>query len=219
MITRVVAVDAHQLLLKAIRADLESHDNIELVATSTSGEQIMPLIVEFKPDVLLLDQQIPQHHRDNATRPFRIMPTIHRLRREYPSLQIVMLSGRADPIMVSHALRAGVKGYVYKRDSDINIGVAIKLVMQDGMFLSAGAAKAYTRSTQSSLTDRQLEVLTAISHHPELSYAELADNLGMAEGTLKKHLTNSLRRLGVPSNRFAAIRICENLGLIAPGVF
>jgi two-component system response regulator DesR len=161
---------------------------------------------------------MPQYHDGQPMQRFRIIPTIDRIRREFAAVRIIVLSAWADPIMVHQALLAGASGYISKSDSDTDIGLAIKLVVQSGVFLSERAASAYAKWSQVKLTERQLEVLTVISHNPTLSYAELADQLGVTEGTLKKHLSTALKRLGVPYNRLAAIRICENLGLIAPSV-
>lgn len=115
--------------------------------------------------------------------------------------------------MVRQVLDSGAKGYVDKSDPEFDIVEAIRCVAQDQMYLSSNVASAYGRLSNVSLTKRQVQVLRSIGHNPKLSYAVLAADLGMSESTFKKHLTLALKRLGVPNNKLAAIKICEQLGL------
>lgn len=210
---RIVAVDDHQLILEALTDNVNSQVDMELIATGRSGEQVLSLLQQHKPDVLLLDQRLPQFDEPEPRQWFRVLPSIKVIRRQFPEVRIVIFSASAEPIMVRQAVEAGVSGYVCKYDDSNALLEGIRSVTHGELFLSEEASRAYVRYAKAPLTRRQIEVLAAIKRNPTANYAALAADLHMAESTFKKHLTSGMRNLGTPGNRLAAVQLGQELGL------
>lgn len=210
---RVVAVDDHDIVLDAISQIVNAQSGMELVATGQTGAEIFPLLEQYHPNVLLLDQRLPQAADSELNRWFRVLPAIQLIRREYPDVHIIIFSASTEPVMVRRAIEAGVSGYMSKSDASFALIEAIKQVMSGNLFLSELALSAHARYAKTPLTKRQIEVLAAIKRSPTASNADLANELDLAESTFKKHLSRAMSKLNVPNNRLAAVQYGEKLGL------
>jgi DNA-binding NarL/FixJ family response regulator len=210
---RVVAIDDHDIVLDAISQIVNAHPEMELVATGQTGAEIIPLLEQHHPDVLLLDQRLPEAVDSELNRWFRVLPAIQSIRRQHPAVRIIIFSASTEPVMVRRAIEAGVRRYMSKSDASVALITAIKQVMNGNLFLSELALSAHARYAETPLTKRQIEVLAAIKRNPTASNADLANELNLAESTFKKHLGSAMSKLDTPSNRLAAVQRGEQLGL------
>ena len=211
---KVVIVDDHHLIRDAVRTAIAAHPTITLVAEGCAGEDVATLVEMHHPDVLVLDQSMPHYHDPAKSKKFHSISGIEEARRLHPNLRIIILSMWMDAMIVQQTMQAGASGYISKSDPQVDIGHVIQLVVDDGIFFSQTAGENYFRSETTQLTPRQVEVVAAINRNPVAPYTDLAAELGLSESTFKKHLTLAMKRLGVPNNKLAAIKLCEKFGLI-----
>src|SRR5438046_843371 len=102
---KVLIVDDHRLMLDAVRASLSSDEDIEVVGQADSGDKVLALVGQTAPDAVLLDVRMPG--MDGLT-------VLERVRAQYPSVAVVMLSGIDDPALVRGALDRGAAAFVLK---------------------------------------------------------------------------------------------------------
>jgi DNA-binding NarL/FixJ family response regulator len=221
--TSVVAVDDHPLIRHAIARQLEDQEDLTLLAEGCSGDDVLALVEQYRPDVLLLDLDMPQSRSGDRERRFQAFPAIGKIRHVWPETAIILLTQHLKPLLIKGAIERGVLGYLLKDDDlSLNVPEAIRAVSKGGMYLSETArhhifgSQAQELEPPVSLRPRQLDVLTAIFSDPNASYAELAAHLDITESTFKSHLTNAFLLLGV-SNVTAAVIRCIELGIIQPG--
>jgi DNA-binding NarL/FixJ family response regulator len=212
----VVAVDDHYLIKEAIEGLARKHDEIELVASGSFGEDVLPLVEKHRPDVLLLDLSMPQHYGSQAR--FPALPAITKLRREYPETRIIVLSALTVPTLVKGALKQGVHGYLLKSDElSLSLPTAIRAVNRGLLYFSETINQMLLNHKEQKnvggITSRQIEVLNTICVYPNASQAEIAALLGIEEPTVKSHLGSIYAALGV-NNATAAILRAQELGLI-----
>jgi DNA-binding NarL/FixJ family response regulator len=192
---------------------------MELVGEGSTGDDVLALVKELAPDVLLLDLSMPQSSADKSSgEQFKALPTIAGLSKKHPDTAIIVLTQHFVPVIIQGAVDLGVKGYLLKSDDlSLNLPSAVATVSKGGVYFSEtigeelfGKAKA---DRVVNLTARQIEILTNIAGSPDDSYATQAVNLGITESTLKNHLTRAFKALGV-TNITAAIIRCMQLGII-----
>jgi len=187
---KVLSVDDHRLMLDAIRAILDREDDISVVAETDSGEKVLALVGQTGPDVVLLDVRMP--HVDGLT-------VLEQLRERYPSVAVMMLSGIDDPDLVRAALERGAAAFVLKHVEPRDLAAAIRQVVGGAIFRPLDLVVSAKRATVegSGLSKRELSILEALESGA--SNGEIAKSLFLAEQTVKFHLTNIYRKLGVSS--------------------
>ena len=211
---RLVAVDDHHLIREGMETCFARQNDMELVAIGEAGEDILPLINEHRPDVILLDYKLPSTKKDDR-KDFRLIPVLEKIHRDNPDLQIMVVSAFHDGALIKRCLDAGANGFFSKRDTQHGFAEAIRAIMRNGQFLSETAAQKYANAPLSILTRRQTEVLQLIDTYAHITdYGVLAQMLNISESTFKKHLTQAMRRLGTSNNRLAAIKRAKELNLI-----
>jgi DNA-binding NarL/FixJ family response regulator len=200
---KVLIVDDHRLMLRAIRASLSRQEDIEIVGEADSGEKVLPLVGQTGPDAVLLDVRMPG--MDGLT-------VLERLRDEYPSIAVVMLSGIDDPALVRAALERGASAFVLKHVDPRDLGSAVRQSVTGAIFrpldLLNGNRSAFD---DAGLTKRELSILAELPAGG--SNQQIAKRLFLAEQTVKFHLTNIYRKLGV-STRTEALRYAYENGLV-----
>jgi DNA-binding NarL/FixJ family response regulator len=219
----IVAVDDHPLIRRAIAAELEEQADMVLVAEGCSGDDVLALVQQHRPDVLLLDLNMPRSIHGDKNERFHAFPTIANLRDEYPETAVVVLTQHLKPLLLQGALAQGVSGYLLKGDDlSLNVSEAVRAASKGGRYLSETAHR-YRDGSQIDqpegaieLRPRQMEVLNAIFSNPNASYSELAELLEITESTFKAHLSNVFSALGV-NNATAAVLRCIELGIMEPG--
>ena len=218
---RVVVVDDHYLIHEAIRSILAERKDIRLVAKGAVGDHVIPLVETYRPDVLILDLNMPQSEQptEGANR-FAILPTIVQISEEYPETAVIILTQHDFSAVIRKAVEYGVSGYILKSDDiSLNLANAIDTVCQGGVYYSQTILQRLRQNQKghppASLTKRQIDVLSVTRRHPNASYRENAARLGIRESTFKTHLQGAFRALGA-KNTTAAILQCLELGLLPP---
>ncbi len=211
MTIRVIAVDDHHLILKALTDLLKGHPDIELVATSNQGSQLLKLVKDYKPDVAIVDLGMTA----DSFEPISTVKTIHA---QYPNVKVLILTGYDDGLWVHELIKAGASGYMLKSDDfSLNIPQAIRALHLGGKFFSPGVADKLVVNDLDKLTPRELSVLNLLSQG--LSTDTIAKNLGVSEKRVRNVIVIICDKLAVDkadgvSPRVAAINKGRELGLI-----
>ncbi len=200
---KVLIVDDHWLILRAVRSLLSHEEDIEVVGEADSGEKVLPLVGQTGPDAVLLDVRMPG--MDGLT-------VLERLREQYPSVAVVMLSGIDDPALVRAALERGASAFVLKHVDPRDLGSALRQSVTGTIFRPLDLLNAAQSAfEETGLTKRELSILEELPAGG--SNQQIAKRLFLAEQTVKFHLTNIYRKLGV-STRTEALRFAYERGLV-----
>jgi DNA-binding NarL/FixJ family response regulator len=200
---KVLIADDHQLMLGAVRASLSQQEDIEVVGEANSGEKVLPLVAQTGPDAVLLDVRMPG--MDGLT-------VLELLQEQYPRIVVVMLSGIDDPVLVRGALERGASAFVLKHVDPRDLGSAIRQAVGGSIFRPLDLVDvARSAFEDAGLTKRELSILEELPAGG--SNQEIAKRLFLAEQTVKFHLTNIYRKLGV-STRTEALRHAYEHGLV-----
>jgi DNA-binding NarL/FixJ family response regulator len=203
---RLLLADDHALVLQALRLAFEPSPEIEIVAEARSGSEVLPRVAETNPDVILLDIRMPGIDG---------LQLLDRLQERYPQTKVVVLSGVEDPDLSAEAIRRGAKAFLGKRIDPAEIAPVIRQVFEgepvtEPLGRSAGAAEV--ASDEFGLTTREREILEQVA--TGRSNKQIASEFWLSEQTIKYHLTNVYRKLGVGS-RTEAARFAYEHGLAA----
>jgi DNA-binding NarL/FixJ family response regulator len=209
----VVLADDHPLFLRGLEAALE-REGLEIVGLAASGEEVLEVATQVEPEVVLLDVSMPGMDG---------IECLGELRRRFPEVKVVMLSGSDDQQVVDQCLDAGALCFVGKSVQPADIAHALRAVsgnleIRYQRSSPPRPAPAGASSTSSSdtglLTRREREILAMVAEGG--SNSELGRQLWVTEQTVKFHLSNIYRKLEV-SNRTQAARRGWELGLIDSG--
>ncbi|TDO93805.1 LuxR family two component transcriptional regulator [Enemella evansiae] len=194
--TRVMLVDDHPMWLEAMGADL-TEDGFEIVATARNGEECLSRARATRPEVVVMDLQIPEP--DGATCTEILMG-------EFPQVKVLVVSASGERADVLRAVKAGARGYLLKsatpdemRDGvrQTALGEAVFTPSLAGMVLGefrrmVSNAEEH-HETGPSLTAREVEVLRYVAKG--MAYREIADELFVSHRTVQNHVQNVLRKL------------------------
>jgi DNA-binding NarL/FixJ family response regulator len=195
-------------MLDGIKRALETAPDIRVVGEAMTGEDMLALVPTAKPDVVILDLRMPRGDG---------LSTLTRIRRDHPDIKVIILSMFEDAENVERAMSQGAHGYVVKSINPLDLPSTIRQVMEGTVFHPAfsGAEKAAQATRAGAppggLTDRELTILRLVAEG--LSNLEIAGRLYVTEQTVKFHLSNIYRKLGV-ANRTEATRYAYRNGLI-----
>lgn len=196
-------------MLEAIRLVLEEAEDIDIVGEATSGSQVLPLIARTSPELVLLDIRMPE--MDGLT-------CLDRIRKLHPDLAVVMLSAYDDPETIASALARGAKSFIGKMVDPRDLPSALRLVAQGAVYqpMNGNEMTGPRPADEAGLTPSEQRVLEALARG--LSNKEIAQELWLTQQTVKFHLTNIYRRLGV-ANRTEAVRHAYKHRLVAHPFF
>ena len=201
---RVVVVDDHRLVRAGLATLLNSAGDMEIVGEAANGEQGVEVAADVRPDVVLMDLSMPVLDGIEATR---------RLLEKAPDARVVALTSFSDRQRVSDVLEAGAIGYLLKDCAPDELLAAVRAAAAGHAPLDprvAGALlPARTASVASTLSGRELEVLRLAADG--LANKQIARRLGISESTVKVHLGNVFKRIGVTDRTSAAIWARDNL--------
>jgi len=206
-IIRVLVVDDHDLFRAGLSSLLAARPDIEVVAQASGGEMAVRLADELRPDVILMDVQMPNLDGLEATR---------RILAREPGVRVVALTVVSDDDDVAAVLAAGACGFLAKDTPIEGVLPAIRAAAQGVAWLSPRAAEVVLGRVQrhalvdepepsliDDLSERELEVLRLIAQG--LDNAEIAEQLGISPRTAKNHVSRILAKLGQPSRVQAAV--------------
>ena len=201
---RVLVADDHRLMLEAVRAALATVEDMEIVGEAYQGPQVLPLIGQTKPDVVVLDLRMPQ--MDGLT-------ILEHMQKRHPDVKVVILSGVDEPDVIEQALKRGASAFVLKHVDPRDLPSAIRQAAEGSVFQTVGLPEQNGRASAGDvgLTAREESVLKALARG--LSNKQIAKEEWVTEQTVKFHLTNIYRKLGV-ANRTEATRFAYQHGLV-----
>jgi DNA-binding NarL/FixJ family response regulator len=201
---RVLIADDHRLIAEGIRRALDETDDFEVVGEANTGSQVMPLVRRTTPDLVLLDLRMPGMDG---------LACLEQIREHHPEIKVVILSASTDPNLIQTALKRGASAFVIKSVNPVDLPSALRQAIEGTVFSAIGqdAAAEAEAIREFGLTERELTILRALSRG--LSNQAIAKELWLAEQTVKFHLTNIYRKLGV-GNRTEAVRLAYQHGLI-----
>lgn len=212
----ILLVDDQPLFREGLRTLLSVQPDLKVVGEAGDGEEALKLCRTLKPAVVLMDLQMPVLDGVEATR---------RLHHEQPDSRVIVLTTFDDDEMVFDGLRAGALGYLLKDAPSEKLAEAIRAAARGESFLQPSiAAKVVAEFARLAtkrippaqallepLSDREQEILALIA--TGATNREIGNQLFLAEGTVKNHVTNVLGKLGVRDRTQAALKARE-MGLI-----
>jgi DNA-binding NarL/FixJ family response regulator len=199
----VLSVDDHPLLREGIAALVNAESDMKLVAEACNGREAIEKFRLHRPDVTLMDLQMPALNGIEA---------IIGIRSEFPNARIVVLTTYAGDIQVLRALKAGARGYVLKGHVRRELLDTIRAVHAGQKRIPPEvAAQVVEHAAEDDLTSREIDVLRLIAAGN--ANKEIAAQLSIAEDTVKSHVTNILAKLGA-NDRTHAVTIGLKRGII-----
>ena len=193
-------------MVEGTKQALERAGGFDVVGEAVSGGQVLPLVRRLKPDLVLLDLRMPQ--MDGLT-------CLTKIRKEFPDMKVAMLSVSQDPELIQTALKRGANAYIVKSIDPDDLAGALRQALEGNVFTTAGITEdpGERAAKDAGLTDRELGIIRAVARG--LSNEAISKELWVAEQTVKFHLTNIYRKLGV-RNRTEAARYAFEQGLVEP---
>ena len=202
MAIKLVVADDHRLILHALRRALGSCDDIDIVGEAHKGSQVLPLVLQTNPDLVLLDIRMPELDG---------LGCIDRIRASAPDVGVVVLSATTCLEHVEAARVRGARAFVSKSVDPLELGDIVRRAAANAPFcvvaLDEGAAVG---TAGAELTGREVDLLKALALG--LSNRSIAKEFWITEQTVKFHLTNIYRKLGV-ANRTEAVRYAYTYGI------
>jgi DNA-binding NarL/FixJ family response regulator len=203
---RVLITDDHPLMIKGIREALSGEADIEIVGEATSGAQVLALVARTSPDLVLLDLRMSEMDG---------LEVLELMQQTHPEVRVAILSVHNDPAEIAAAFERGACAYILKSIDWTDLGAAIRQAFS-GTFICLGppvveAAAAEVNGNGAGLSTREVEILQAVARG--LSNRAIASELWLSDQTVKFHLHNVYRKLGV-SNRTEAARYAFEHGLV-----
>jgi len=214
MMIKVMLVDDQNLVRKGVRSLLELAEDIEVVAEAPDGAEAVRMIPEVEPDVVLLDMRMPGMNG---------VEVLRKLKESGELPPTIILTTFDDEDLVLAGIRNGARGYLLKDVSLEELVGAIKTVASGGSIVKPAVTERLLKGLEGldnqfsaldrpdPLTERETEILRLMAGG--YSNKEIANTLGVAEGTVKNHVSNILSKLGVRDRTRAVLKAFE-LGFV-----
>ncbi|MGG0787718.1 response regulator transcription factor [Peribacillus simplex] len=221
MKTSIIIIDDHQLFREGVKRILDFESSFDVVAEGDDGSEAMDLVETYKPDVVIMDINMPNMNGIEATK---------MLVNRYPETKVIILSIHDDENYVQHALKTGAQGYLLKEmDADALID-AVRVVAEGGSYLhpkvTHNLVKEYRRLAAEEgadrdsvhtieirrplhlLTRRECEVLQLLADGK--SNRAIGETLYISEKTVKNHVSNILQKMNVNDRTQAVVLAIKN---------
>ena len=207
---KVMLVDDQNLVRKGVRSLLELSEEIEVVAEAADGLEAVRMIPDVKPDVVLLDMRMPQMSGLDVLTKLSASGTLP---------PTIILTTFDDDELVLAGIKAGARGYLLKDVALDELVNAVKTVSEGGSIVKPAVTQRllkglenlktdfYSLDRPDPLTDRETEILRLMAGG--YSNKEIANSLGVAEGTIKNHVSNILSKMGVRDRTRAVLKAFE----------
>jgi len=200
---KVALVDDHQLIRTGLRSLLDSDPGLHVIAEASNGAEALEVLAAERADVVLMDPSMPVMDGVEATA---------RLRESQPGVRVVVLTSFSDRARVQEAIGAGAIGYLLKDCEPSELVNAVHAAAAGHVPLDprvAGALLPTGESTNKGLSPRELDVLKLVSQG--LANKQIARALGITERTVKTHVGNIFREIGVTDRTSAAMWARDHL--------
>ena len=203
---KVLLADDHPLIIAGIRRTIEHLDDMEVVGEAHSGQELLQLIERRSPDLVLLDLKMPG---------VAGVEVIERIHQTWPEIKSVVLSACDDRATIDAALHAGASAYVLKSARAVDIASVLRQASSGAVFHAPSYRPARPGAVDEpappALTERERSILSAVASG--MTTAAISRDLWISEHTIKFHLTNIYRKLGV-ANRAGAVRYAIEHGIV-----
>ena len=200
---RILTVDDHPLLRKGIAALVNAEPDLKLIAEASNGRQAIEAFRSHRPDITLMDLQMPEMDG---------LETIEAIRREFPEARIIVLTTYSGDTQVLRALKGGARGYMLKGNVHRELLDAIRAVHAGQRRIPAELAiELADHATDDALTAREIDVLRLIAAGN--SNKDIAGHLSISEATVKSHVSGILGKLSA-NDRAHAVTIGLKRGII-----
>ena len=200
---RILTVDDHPLLREGIAALVNAESDMKLIAEASNGEEAIEQFRLHRPDVTLMDLQMPAMNGIEA---------VTRIRAEFPDARIIVLTTYTGDVQALRALKAGARAYILKGHVHRELLEAIRAVHAGKKRIPPDvAAELADHAAENELSSREIEVLRLIASGNANKL--IADQLSISEETVKSHVTNILSKLGA-NDRTHAVTIGLRRGII-----
>lgn len=185
---KLLLADDHALMFEAVALAIENEPDLEIVGCAETGSQVLPLVQQTQPDLVVLDLRMPG--MDGVT-------CLAHLRERFPDVRTAVLSGIDSDETIEAALRAGANAFISKSVDPAELPAALRRAAEEPVAQAIGRAVRRQDSVieETGLTEREVAVLRALAQGR--SNREIAQTLWLAEQTVKFHLTNIYRKLDV----------------------
>lgn len=220
MTTKIIIIDDHQLFREGVKRILDFEKTFEVVAEGDDGGDAITLVEEYKPDVVIMDINMPNINGVEATR---------QLIKKYPESKVIILSIHDDENYVSHALKTGASGYLLKEMDADALVEAVKVVADGGSYLhpkvthnlvneyrrlaAEESEQGYVQQVEIRrplhlLTRRECEVLQLLADGK--SNRGIGEAIFISEKTVKNHVSNILQKMNVNDRTQAVVVAIKN---------
>jgi len=202
---RLVVADDHRLFLEGVRASLQVAEDIEVVGEADSGSKLLSLVAHAQPDLVLMDFSMPQLDG---------LACLDTIQSRHPEVKVAILSAFREPDVIQAALRRGACAYIVKTINPDDLAAVVRQIINGTVYQALDLAEPEQLGSARSvgLTERELAILQSLARG--LSNEAIAKELWIARQTVKFHVRNIYRKLGV-SNRTEAARYAYQHGLVA----
>jgi DNA-binding NarL/FixJ family response regulator len=207
---KIIIADDHPLIRNGIKTMLERNEDYQIVAEAEDGKQLVALVSELLPDVVLIDINMP------VMNGFEALLT---LRKTLPSLRIILLTMHEEPEYIIKAVRSGANGYLLKNVDYNELNTAIGMVMKGQKYFNQHVSTILMEElhrnsdaeiVQDKLTERETAILKEIVNG--LSSKEIADKLFISPRTVETHRNNLMKKLLV-HNTAELVKLALEKGL------
>ena len=202
---QIVLADDHPILLEGLTAVLQSDPEFRVAARCVNGDEALAAVARHRPDILLLDLRMPE--KDG-------LAVLADLRRRSDPCRVVVLTANLDEAAAFEAIRLGARGILLKEEAANALLHCLREVHAGRRWIGQNPLPASSTPTSggpsTSLTERELEIVRSIAGGQR--NREIAERLGIREGTVKIHLHNVYEKLGI-SSRVELALLAQGWGL------
>ncbi len=213
---RLCIVDDHSFIRESLHTILGGLEDLQVVGMAEDGERALELCERLKPDVVLMDLEIPNLDGIHATK---------MIKKKWPDIRVLILSTFQNTERAKEIIRNGADGYVLKSIDSRELAESIRLVYRGGTMIThdlfhrmweeneeTGLFESRSAGIEYGLTKRELEILKLLSQGSR--YKTIASTLYLSNGTVRNYASNLYEKLGV-KNREEAVQKAKDIGLLS----
>ncbi|MDF3554532.1 hybrid sensor histidine kinase/response regulator transcription factor [Bacillus cereus] len=213
---RLCIVDDHSFIRESLHTILGGLDDLQVVGMAEDGERALELCERLKPDVVLMDLEMPNLDGIHATK---------MIKKKWPDIRVLILSTFQNTERAKEIIRNGADGYVLKSIDSRELAESIRLVYRGGTMIThdlfhrmweeneeTGLFESRSAGIEYGLTKRELEILKLLSQGSR--YKTIASTLYLSNGTVRNYASNLYEKLGV-KNREEAVQKAKDIGLLS----
>jgi DNA-binding NarL/FixJ family response regulator len=199
---RILIAEDNRLMLEGLSRALDRVEDIEIVGSTHMGQQVLPLIERRRPEMVALE--LGMRAADGRS-------CLDLIRDQYPDVTVVVFSAPTDPVTIRSALARGARAFIIKSINPLDIPAALRHAHEETVYHAIGAEPTPDEVLRAAgLTEREITMLKALVRG--LSNKAISRELWVTEQTVKFHLGNLYRKIGV-ANRLAAASFAHANGV------